>query len=155
MKASLIVMAASAALEATAVHTWGCRRSNASCPPVLRAAAGGAVAAGGLVTKSRSTASPITPMAKLATKIRSKRCGAAARTTKAASGPSIAPAASMARCTPNDCPRSSRALLSEINASRGAVRTPLPMRSAVTVAAIQAGFAPTTSHAILLTADTA
>ena len=45
------------------------------------------------------------------------------------SGPIIAPAVSRARCTPKDVARPARSVLSEIIASRGAVRIPLPVRS--------------------------
>jgi hypothetical protein len=59
-----------------------------------------------------------------------------ARSPKATSGPASAPAVSMARCTPKARPRSLPELANEMRASLGAVRTPLPVRSAATTAAI-------------------
>ncbi len=56
--------------------------------------------------------------------------GASSRMPTATSGPSIAPAVSIARCTPKAVPSRSLLELSVIRASRGAVRMPLPMRSA-------------------------
>ena len=53
---------------------------------------------------------------------------------KAISGPSIAPAVSSERWTPNAVASCSRSLESEISASRGAVRMPFPVRSRKTIA---------------------
>ena len=71
--------------------------------------------------------------------------GAAASSAKASSGPIIAPAVSIARCTPNA--QAELALgrrLSEIIASRGAVRMPLPVRSS-RMSALERAQAPPTS----------
>ena len=70
----------------------------------------------------------------LTTKTASNLAGAASSTPKATSGPSIAPALSMARWTPNAVARPAFVLESEISASRGAVRIPLPTRSMATIA---------------------
>ena len=72
----------------------------------------------------------------LTTKTASKRAGAASRMPKATSGPSMAPALSIARWTPNEVARPALVLESEISASRGAVRIPLPTRSKATIAPI-------------------
>ena len=61
--------------------------------------------------------------------------GVSASSAKPSSGPSIAPQVSIARCTPKAVPSSSCGLLSEIIASRGAVRIPLPIRSMSSTAA--------------------
>ena len=66
--------------------------------------------------------------------------GARARITNARSGPIMAPSVSSARCTLNEVARFSGVLFSEIIASRGAVRIPLPTRSAITTA-VSAGTA--------------
>ena len=63
---------------------------------------------------------------KLVTKTTSNAPGSAVRMTNARIGPSIAPIASIARCTPNAVPSFSFGTLSEISASRGAVRKPFP-----------------------------
>ena len=93
------------------------------------------------------------PRLKLTTNTRSKRCGAARSKAVAVNGPSIAPAASMARWTPKAEPRPAGGVLSEIRASRGAVRIPLPMRSAVTVAMIPVTWPPTRSQTTRLIAE--
>ena len=54
------------------------------------------------------------------------------------SGPSAAPMLSRVRCTPNDVPRFSGRDDAVMSESRGAVRMPLPMRSAVMTAVIAA-----------------
>ena len=54
------------------------------------------------------------------------------------SGPSAAPMVSSIRCTPKARPRCSVGVAVLIMASRGAVLMPLPIRSAVTTAAIPA-----------------
>lgn len=74
------------------------------------------------------------------------------RMRNATSGPSSAPAVSMARCTPKARPRVSGAEDSEISASRGAVRSPLPVRSTARTAPIR-GRLWTRSSAGLHTAD--
>ena len=56
------------------------------------------------------------------------------RMKKASSGPPAAPMLSSIRCTPKCRARYSGWADTEIKASRGAVRMPLPMRSAVTTA---------------------
>jgi len=72
---------------------------------------------------------------------------------KATSGPSIAPALSIARCTPNEVARFSLALEREIRASRGAVRIPLPTRSKATIAPIPPIVLPAVTSATLPTAE--
>ncbi len=54
------------------------------------------------------------------------------------SGPRAAPTVSSMRCTPKARPRCSVGVEVLIMVSRGAVRTPLPIRSAVTTAAMPA-----------------
>ncbi len=75
-------------------------------------------------------------------------------TPNAASGPSRAPAVSSARCTPKARPCSPGGTDSEISASRGAVRRPLPVRSAASTAATDQGVA-TASRAALQAAESA
>ena len=75
--------------------------------------------------------------------------------TKATSGPSRAPAVSMARWTPKERPSRSAGLESEMRASRGAVRRPLPVRSMPMTAAIPPIEAPTAGSPSLLIADMA
>ena len=79
--------------------------------------------------------------------------GAAASSANATSGPIIAPAVSIARCTPNASPRSRLGAVSEIIASRGAVRMPLPVRSSRISALSPAQAPPTTARPSLQTAD--
>ena len=55
---------------------------------------------------------------------------AAQMTPRAMIKPSVAPAVSAARCSPKAIPRCPLSMLSATKASRGAVRTPLPTRSA-------------------------
>ena len=83
----------------------------------------------------------------------SNASGASASRPNASSGPSSAPTVSSARCTPNDVPRSSSREESEIIASRGAVRRPLPERSIITIALIAPNVVPTAASASLQTAD--
>ncbi len=71
---------------------------------------------------------------------------------KAISGPSAAPIVSSIRCTPKARPRCSVGVAEEIIESRGAVRTPLPMRSAATTAEMLAAPAAN-SRKTLATAD--
>ena len=74
---------------------------------------------------------------------------------EAASGPSIAPTVSSARCTPNERPRPARSLSSEISASRGAVRMPLPRRSTSSTAVVPSHAPPTATRPSLHSADAA
>ena len=60
---------------------------------------------------------------------------------------------SSARCTPNAAPRLPGLVLSEIIASRGAVRMPLPVRSSSTMAPIAEKAPPTTTRPSLHTAE--
>ena len=89
----------------------------------------------------------------LTTKTASKRAGAASRMPKAISGPSMAPAESIARCTPKEVARPALLLESEISASRGAVRMPLPMRSKATIAPMPPIVLPAATSATLPTAE--
>ena len=93
-------------------------------------------------TKSAITATPRTATTKLATKSTSNAPRIRARSRNATTGPMNAPAASSARWTPNAVARSSDRLRSEMSASRGAVRRPLPMRSIATTPAIVVQAAP-------------
>ncbi len=79
--------------------------------------------------------------------------GAIARMPNASSGPSIAPVVSMARCTPNAVPSVFGEADSEIRASRGAVRMPLPIRSSMTIAPIALAALPAATSPSLQTAD--
>ena len=79
---------------------------------------------------------PMSATQKLTRKIEWNASGAMARIANATSGPSTAPVVSSARCTPNAVPSWSLGVDSEIIASRGAVRMPLPMRSRSTIAPI-------------------
>ena len=83
----------------------------------------------------------------------SNASGAAASSANASSGPSMAPVVSIARCTPNAVPRSSFGVESEIIASRGAVRMPLPTRSSSTTAPIADTAVPTSASASLQNAE--
>ena len=73
---------------------------------------------------------------------------------KAASGPSIAPTVSSARCTPKLMPRAVFSLESEISASRGAVRTPLPSRSTSSTAVVASHAPPAAIRPSLQNAET-
>ena len=79
--------------------------------------------------------------------------GASARIPNAISGPIIAPVVSIARCTPNARPSVFGVAESEISASRGAVRMPLPMRSTITIAAIAPAALPASTSPSLQIAD--
>ena len=59
----------------------------------------------------------------------------------------MAPAVSIARWTPKAVPSPAGVLLSEISASRGAVRIPLPVRSTSTIPATELTAPPTSSSA--------
>jgi hypothetical protein len=72
---------------------------------------------------------------------------------KAISGPSIAPALSIARCTPKAVARPALLAESEISASRGAVRIPLPSRSLATSAPIAPIELPATTSPTLQRAE--
>ena len=63
----------------------------------------------------------------------------------AASGPSMAPALSRARCTPKAVARPSGRLLSEMSTSRGTARAPLAARSTATTPAMSGHEAPAAS----------
>ena len=86
-------------------------------------------------------------------KTASKRAGATSRMPKATSGPRKAPTLSSARCTPNEVARLSRVEESEISASRGAVRIPLPIRSKATIAPIPPIELPAATSATLPNAE--
>ena len=86
-------------------------------------------------------------------KIASKRPGATASIPNASSGPIIAPVVSSARCTPNAVPSCSLGVLSEIIASRGAVRMPLPVRSSTMIAASAPTAPPAARKPSLQTAE--
>ena len=79
--------------------------------------------------------------------------GASARIPNASSGPSIAPVVSIARCTPKAIPSDFGDDESEISASRGAVRMPLPMRSTITRAPIAVTAPPAATSPSLQIAD--
>ena len=68
-------------------------------------------------------------------------------------GPAIAPAVSSARCTPNAVPSRAGLELSEISASRGATRTPLPTRSLKSIADAGTGALPAASRPSFAPAD--
>ena len=82
-----------------------------------------------------------------------KASGASARIPNATSGPSIAPVVSIARCTPKAIPSVCGEAESEISASRGAVRIPLPMRSTITSAPIALTAPPAATSPSLQIAD--
>jgi hypothetical protein len=84
---------------------------------------------GGFCTKRKRTPRPSRATQKLTTKTESKASGAYQRRAKARIGPRSAPIVSSARWTPNERPRFSGWLESEMRASRGALRMPLPIRS--------------------------
>jgi hypothetical protein len=89
------------------------------------------------------TSSAITPSPAIATQNETRNTdvnasGASARIPNAISGPIMAPVVSIARCTPNAVPSVLGEAESEISASRGAVRMPLPMRSSITKTAMGA-----------------
>ena len=154
MKPSLSVARPSAAPTTISREKPGMRSSR----PASRSDTGGSfsvTAAGAfwLSTKSTSTARPTTAKQKLTRKIESKASGAMASRPKATSGPIIAPVVSRARCTPKDVAMPSGVLLSEIIASRGAVRMPLPVRSIRTSAPMAEKALPTTSRPSLHTAE--
>ena len=86
-------------------------------------------------------------------KIESKASGAIASIANATSGPSIAPTVSIERWTPNAVPSCSFGVDSEIIASRGAVRIPLPARSASTTAPIADTEVPTAISSSLQIAE--
>jgi hypothetical protein len=102
-----------------------------------RAAAGGAGAARWRGTMSHSTEMPKTANTKLVAHMMSKLAGNSASTVKASSGPNNAPPASRPRCTAKAVARAGVGVLSDISASRGAARMPLPARSRPTISAIQ------------------
>lgn len=125
-----------------AVRTTSRMPSRAVPPPTRRSG-----------TKSTRTARPTSATAKETTKIASYPRGSAASNANAASGPIAAPSVSSARCTPNDRPSMLGSEVSAISASRGAVRNPLPSRSAVTTA-VMAAIPLAASIAIRLAAET-
>lgn len=85
-------------------------------------------------TNAMSTMTPSVATQKLTTNTASNASARSQSRANAASGPISAPAVSMARCTPNALPWCASSTDSEISASRGAVRMPLPMRSTARVA---------------------
>ena len=92
-------------------------------------------------------------MQKLVTKIASNAPPAAASTASATSGPANAPTLSIARCTPNARPSARGGEDNVISASRGAVRRPLPARSAVITTPIAVAELPAARNPSLVTAD--
>ena len=80
-------------------------------------------------TKNTNTPSPINATRNETTNTASYPFGAARKMRNATIGPATAPAVSNARCTPKLVPRRSGSELSEMSASRGALRTPFPTRS--------------------------
>jgi hypothetical protein len=146
MKASLIV-AKPSATDARAIPRKRGVESNATeSANLIRPPASGAAEVA-RSTKIRSTASPMTAKQKLQTNTTSKPPGTSIRTDIAASGPSRAPVASSARCTPNAAARMSPRLSMAIRASRGAVRMPFPIRSVTTTAASSGDALPAASSA--------
>ena len=97
--------------------------------------------------------SPMSAMKKLTRKIELKASGASASSPKASRGPIIAPVVSSARWTPKAAPSWRSGVESEIIASRGAVRMPLPMRSMSTVAPMADSAVPTVASRILQMAE--
>ena len=73
--------------------------------------------------------------------------------TNVTSGPSSAPTVSMVRCTPNAAPSESAGVASEIIASRGAVRTPLPARSTASTEPMPNVDAPTAGNTSFVAAE--
>ena len=104
-------------------------------------------------TNATRTATPSVARQKETRKIESNASGAIASRQNATSGPSIAPVVSIARCTPKAAPSWSFGVESEIIASRGAVRMPLPARSSSTTAPIADTAVPTSSSRSLQTAE--
>ena|SRR5436190_19030872 len=96
---------------------------------------GGEGAASG--TNSHSAATPNMANTKLVTHTASKAPGKAANKKKATTGPSNDPHASIALCTENALAKTAGSLFSEISASRGAARIPLPRRSRPITSSIQ------------------
>jgi len=107
------------------------------------------------IDRSMEVAASLDPRAeqKLMTKIGLKCPGRRASRKNASSGPSIAPTVSSARCTPNAVASSSFGVLSEISASRGAVRIPFPVRSMRMIATRKPHAAPTTRNSGLQIAE--
>jgi hypothetical protein len=105
----------------------------------------GAVRAGASFTAKTSTST--LAMAGSAASANTSRTSFRARSTaEASSGPTTAPAWSIARWKPNARPRSAGGVTSATRASRGAPRTPLPMRSATrTASTCQGAVASATS----------
>ena len=131
------------------------KRGTSSSGATARSDSGGLASA-----RSRrfGTSSTITPSPAIATQNETrntevKASGASARIPNASSGPSIAPVVSIARCTPNAIPSVCGEADSEISASRGAVRMPLPMRSTITSAAIALTAPPAATSPSLQIAD--
>jgi len=92
-------------------------------------------------------------MQPLVTKTASKAWAEAASTPMATSGPANAPALSIARCTPKARPSPSSGVERVISASRGAVRRPLPARSATIAAPIPVSEPPANRRPALATAE--
>ena len=92
-------------------------------------------------------------MQKLTRNSESKASGAIDSSPNATSGPISAPVVSSARCTPNDSASVSGRLLSEMSASRGAVRIPLPVRSSSVIAPTAPQALPTSTRPSLQSAD--
>ena len=90
---------------------------------------------------------------KLTRKTEWNASGAMASSANATSGPSMAPVVSSARCTPNAWPSCDLGVESEIMASRGAVRMPLPARSSSTIAPIADTAVPAATSSSLQIAE--
>ena len=104
-------------------------------------------------TNAMSTSTPSVATQKLTMNTASNASATSQSSRKAARGPASAPAVSMARCTPNARPWWASSTDSEISASRGAVRMPLPIRSTASVADSAVVLAPARSRKGLHTAD--
>ncbi len=136
MKASLAVARLSAPPASSRARKRGIASSaRASVSDAVRVVPAVARRAAGR-TNSTSSATPRIATQKLTRKIELNASGATASIENATSGPIIAPVVSRARCTPKAAPSCGSGVESEIIASRGAVRMPLPMRSSSTTAPI-------------------
>jgi hypothetical protein len=150
---SLAVTAASAPPTSSNVRKRP-RRSNPAAPRNVGGADATPTGRTGLRTNSAITIRPTTAKQRLTRNSEWNASGAAARIANASSGPSIAPVVSIARCTPKAVPRLRSSVVSEISASRGAVRMPLPVRSASTMAPIAPRLLPAVSSASRQAAET-
>jgi hypothetical protein len=104
-------------------------------------------------TNEISTISPMTANAAETAKIGPGTMPICVSSRNVTSGPSRAPTVSMLRCTPNAAPSRSSGVAIEIIASRGAVRMPLPARSAAISAPMPNGEPPTSGKNTFVAAD--